>query len=144
MIDAKRLPGWRARLAETLVTDPTKRFAWGTHDCFLGLIVPAVIALIGEDVGVPYRGKYETEAGAKAVLKGIGFADLAEAFAAHFPEIPVAQAHIGDIAAIPTEIEGDIFGVGLGVVTGERITVLTPNGSATVKLLRATRAFRIG
>ena len=44
-------------------------------------------------------------------------------------------------AAIPAD---DGFGFTLGVVNGERIFVLRPDGFGTVDLLAAGRAFRIG
>jgi hypothetical protein len=142
MMDLKRLPDWRARLAATLAIDPGKQFAWGSHDCFLGLVAPAVEAITGVDIGAEFRGTYDSPEGARAALEAAGFSDLAEAVASDFPEIPPARMHIGDIAVIPSESEG--LGVGLGVVIGERIVALSPTGQGTVRLSRATRAFRVG
>ncbi|MET3602224.1 DUF6950 family protein, partial [Martelella mangrovi] len=47
----------------------------------------------------------------------------------------------GDVAAIPSN---DGFGFTLGIVNGERIFVLRPEGFGTVDLLAASRAFSIG
>lgn len=143
MIDAKRLPDWRSRLAAVLTTGEGTPFAWGSHDCFLGLAVPAIEALIGVDLGAEYRGAYNSPEGARAALAARGFYDLADAAAAHFPEIPPARAHIGDLAVLPSD-DADGLGVGLGVVIGERILALSPTGQGTVRLSRATRAFRVG
>lgn len=141
----KRTPGWRDRLNKVLLLEPGKKFAWGTHDCALGLVVPAVLAMTGQDLGADFRGKYADAEGAKAALATAGFADLGAMAAKYFPEIKPHEAHIGDLAVIASggSVTGGL-GVGLGVVIGERIMVLSPQGSATVKLTRAKRAFRVG
>jgi hypothetical protein len=138
----KRLTNWRARLTAAMTYDPKAPFAWGSNDCFLGLAVPAIEAVTGQDLGAAFRGKYSDFEGAKAALAAAGFADLAAAAANYFPEIPVARAHIGDIVTL--ESGSEAFGVALGVVIGERIMVLTPRGHATVKMTSASRAFRVG
>lgn len=142
MIDAKRLPDWRSRLAAVLTIGEGTPFAWGSHDCFLGLAVPAIEALIGVDLGAEYRGAYNSAEGATAALAARGFHNLADAAAAHFPEIPPARAHVGDLVLIAT---GDPrIGDGLGVVIGERVIVLSEKGQGSVALRRASRAFRVG
>lgn len=137
-----RLPDWRSRLAACLAIDPGRKFAWGSNDCFLGLVAPAVEAITGEDIGAPFRGTYDTADGARKALEAAGFSDLADAAASHFPEIHPSRMHIGDIAVIPSEADG--VGAGLGVVIGERIMALSPVGQGSVRLSRATRAFRVG
>lgn len=141
----KRMPGWREALNKVLLLEPGKPFTWGAHDCALGLVVPAIQAMTGQDLGADFRGKYTDAEGAKAALTAAGFADLGALAAKYFPEIDPHLAHIGDLAVI--ESGGSVtagLGVGLGVVIGERIMVLSPHGSATVKLTRAKRAFRVG
>lgn len=138
----KRLPDWRSRLAAFLAVDPGKKFAWGENDCFLGLVAPAVEAMTGQDIGAPFRGTYDTAEGARKVLEAAGFSDLADALASYFPEIHPSRMHIGDIAVIPSDADG--VGAGLGLVIGERIMALSPSGQGSVRLLRASRAFRVG
>ena len=79
--------------------------------------------------------------GALGVLRNDGFADLGDLVASVLPEIHISRGRIGDVAAIPAD---DGFGFTLGVVNGERIFVLRPDGFGTVDLLAAGRAFRIG
>lgn len=142
MIEAKRIPGWRARMAVALAQNEAAPFAWGSNDCFLGLLVPTVQSLIGVDIGAEYRGTYDSEASAIEVVANSGFADLTAFIAYNFPEIPPALAHVGDIAVIVQD--GDPFGGVLGIVIGERIVSMGDKGRATVKMLRANRAFRVG
>lgn len=136
----KRTPGWRRRLADALVIDAAVPHKWGTHDCFLGLVAPAVQAMTGEDIGAAWRGRYDTSAAATELLKEAGHSGLGDAVAASLPEIHPSQAHIGDIAVIQSQ--GGL-GEGLGVVVGDRIQVLSERGMASVPLHRATRAFRV-
>lgn len=136
-----RKPGWRTRLNAAL-PKPDATFSWAGGDCLLGLVAPAVEAMTGEDVVAPWRGKYDTPQSARALLSANGFADLGAYLGSVFPEIPVAQAHIGDIAFFPTD--GDGVGAALGIVIGERVMTLSENGPGTLKLTRATRAFRVG
>lgn len=143
MIAANKLSGWRGRLAVVLSTNETKEFSWGENDCFMGIVVPAVEAMIGIDIGAEYRGSYDSEESAITALARFGFADLVDLVASKFPEVPPALAQVGDIAVIPHEGAGG-FGGTLGIVTGERIISLVPTGRATVKLMRASRAFRVG
>lgn len=140
----KRTPGWRDRLNKVLLVNPGKPFVWGGNDCALGLIVPAIQAMTGQDLGADFRGKYTDAASARTALAEAGFADLGAVAAKYFPEIDPAQAHIGDLAVIESggSVTGGL-GVGLGIVIGERIAVLSPTGLATVRLTRAKRAFRV-
>jgi hypothetical protein len=140
-----RKPGWRGALNQALSAEAGKPFVWGEHDCALGLVVPAIQAMTGQDLGEGFRGKYSDAEGAKAALKAAGFDDLGDMAAAYFPEINPHEVQIGDLAVI--ESSGTVtagLGVGLGIVMGECIMVLSPHGKATVKISRAKRAFRVG
>lgn len=140
-----RRPGWREALNGALLKEQGMPFAWGTHDCALGLVVPAILAMTGKDLGEDFRGKYSDVDGAKKALADAGFADLGALAAHYFQEIEPHLAHIGDLAVIESSEDSRAgLGVGLGVVIGERIVVLAPRGSATVRLTRAKRAFRVG
>lgn len=137
-----RLPNWRGRL--TAFTDAIRRspFDWtGQHDCALGLAARAVEAMTGDDVGAPFRGRYKSEAGALRVLRSQGVADVADVVAGLLQEVPVSMAAEGDIVSFS---DGGPFGSALGVVIGERVLVLRPEGLATMGLLDASRAFRVG
>jgi len=136
-----RLPDWAARLHDFI--DGVKRdpFAWNSHDCVFGWAADAVLAITGEDVAAPYRGKYKSAKGAAGVLKRAGFDDLAEAVASLLPEIHISQARIGDLAAIPTD---GPFGWSIGIVNGETILTVGETAMGVSPLLSATRAFRVG
>lgn len=143
MIEVVRQPGWRARLAAVLGDNATAEFSWGGNDCFMGVVVPAVLAITGVDIGAEYRGSYNDEASAISALARFGFTDLVDLVASKFPECPPALARVGDIAVIPHE-GAMAFGGTLGIVQGERIVSLVPKGRATVRLLNASRAFMVG
>lgn len=138
--DAPRLRGWRTNLAAVLTACPARPFEWGEHDCCLGLAVPAVKAVIGIDLGAPYRGQYATALGALLALKRQGFETLVDLADSQFIRQATARARVGDLAAI----QAGETGWALGVVTGPRIAVLAPAGFATVDLLKAAHAYRVG
>jgi hypothetical protein len=121
-------------------------FEWGKHDCAL-LAADAVLAMTGEDLAADYRGKYASRDEARALLAAHGFADQVALAASHFPEIAVARAGVGDLAAVPSEEIGAPRGeFALGVVTGPVIAVMPLRGPglASVPLARAVKAFRVG
>lgn len=136
-----RLPGWRARLIETLAEVKAKPFSWEEqHDCALGLVAPVAKALTGKDFGAEFRGEYTTAKGALKALRKRKYKDLADCMAKTFVEIHPSKAQSGDLVAIGTQ---DEIGVALGVVIGERIGVLSPTGFATLDRSKAERAFRV-
>lgn len=142
MIVAPRLPDWRARFEAEIDSIKFVPFDWGAQfDCWVGLAARVAFALTGVDHAAPYRGRYVSPEGALRVMKRAGHDNLADLVASHLPEIHPSQAALGDIAAIPME---DPFGFSVGVVNGERVFVLRPEGIGTVGLLDATRAFRVG
>jgi len=130
----------RRSVVEPILTKlRTTPFAWGAVDCGLGLAAPVILGLTGKDLGVQFRGKYSTAAGALKVLRQAGFETVADVVAAQFDRIPISKAQYGDIAVL----EGEDTGVGLGVVLGERIAVLTPTGYGSIERCKAKWAFRI-
>lgn len=137
----KRLPGWRARFEAVIDDMRLKPFAWHDNDCGPALVGRTVEALTGEDVASPYRDKYHDAASALRLVRASGFDDLADLVASQLPEIHPSQARIGDVAAFQMD---SAFKSALGVVNGERVFVLRPEGIATMDLLQAQRAFRVG
>jgi hypothetical protein len=132
-----RLPSWRTQLARYLAEAARIPFVEGRHDCAL-FAAGAIRAMTGEDLAAPFRGRYRTTRGGLRVLRRAGYRDHLDLAVAHLDEVPPAFAHVGDIAAVP----GD-DGPALGVVQGERIYVLRPEGLSTVSRLLATRAWRV-
>lgn len=142
MLDLSRLPDWRVRFEAVADDIKGRPFDWKTqHDCGPGLVGALVRAMTGEDVAKRWRGTYRTERGALRVMRREGFRDLADLVASMLPEVHPSQARIGDIAAFAT---GSAFGHALGVVNGERVLVLRPEGFGSMGLLDAARAFRVG
>jgi hypothetical protein len=137
----KRLKGWAVGLDEMLEKIRRTPFDWSGGDCAIALGAAAVRAITGEDLAAEYRGKYSTAASALKVMKEAGFDDLADLVASMLPEIPVSFARTGDIVTIEKD---DEFKSTIGVVNGERVFVLRPDGLGTLDLLQAKRAFKVG
>lgn len=133
----KRRPDWNARLHAYV--DAVKRlpFDWGEHNCAT-FAAGAIEAMTGENLANGYR--FKTERGALQAMKRAGFDNLADLAAAKLPEIHISQARLGDVAAIPTD---SAFGYVLGIVNGETILALRPDGMGLAPLFTATRAFRV-
>jgi hypothetical protein len=141
MIQLTRLPDWRRRFADEIDRLWRTPFDWDGHECVIGLAGNMALAITGVDCAAEYRGTYKTAAGALKVMRAAGYENVADMVGAMLPEIHPSLAHVGDIAAIPMDSP---FGFALGVVNGERILVLMPDGIGTVDLLDATRAFKVG
>lgn len=142
MKQLQRLPNWRTRFEAAIDEIKFVPFDWeAQHDCGPGLAGRLVYAITGEDLTTKYQGKYKTAKGALGVMKRAGFDNLADLVASYLPEIHPSQASLGDIVAY--EIDSP-FGFALGVVNGERVFVLRPEGVGTMDLLAAKRAFKVG
>lgn len=134
----KRYSFWRTALADYLQRVSSRPFVPGEHDCAL-FAAGGVEAMTSEDFGAGYRGRYKTLAGGYRLLKKRGFESHADLAASIFEEIHPSHAMVGDIAAV----NGD-GGIALGIVQGEGVYVLSPEGRIdTVPLLNAIRAFRV-
>ncbi len=111
-----RQSGWEKRLNAVVAKHQALPSGWGISDCF---VIPddAVEALTGAVMYPKARG-YQTEAGAAKALRRHGFADVREAFAARFAEIPPMLAQRGDIGVIERDgtFSGGVFTV-LGFMT---------------------------
>lgn len=137
-----RLPDWRARLATEMDRQRRDPFAWGAHDCALGLAAGAINAITGTDLAAPWRGRYATPTGAARVLRKRGFDTLADLAASELPEIPCAFAGVGDIGVIDTE-EGPLSQA-LCVVDASGLIVLTEHGHGRRPREDMRRAFKVG
>lgn len=89
-------------------------------------------AVTGRDLTLGLR--YASLREGRAALGAAGYADHVALAAAHLPEIALAEAQAGDIAAL---------GPSLGIVLGERIAFLGRRGVEFLPLLAADRAFRV-
>lgn len=135
----QQLPDWRPRLQAYVATCVSLPFKAGTHDCAL-FWAGAVAAMTGHDPAVSFRGRYRTLKGGLLALKRAGFRNHVEAVAGLLTEIPPAYARAGDTAVVAGDGE---IAEALGIVQGEMIYVLRPDGLGLVPLTSALRAFRL-
>lgn len=111
-----RLQDWPERLQEVLERHAALPFAWGASDCLL-MPMDGVSAMTGIDPAAEIRGRYRTARGAARHLRERGHRTVGDAFAAHFPEIPVAMAGRGDLGVVRLPASDGYAGVivfGLG------------------------------
>ncbi|KKX29173.1 hypothetical protein [Rhizobium sp. LC145] len=132
-----RHPDWEIRLNAVVAKHQAMPGEWGKSDCYM---IPddAVEAVIGERM-YPAALGYKTEAGAGKKLRRHGFENVAQAFAARFPEIGVLMAQRGDIGVIERE---DQFSGGVFTAIG----FMTRAHGGPVQFLPAsavTRAFKV-
>lgn len=126
---------WRARLNAAI---EERRL---TKSCNCGWFIgDCVLAMTGVDIAAPYRGRCESAAQCLALLAADGFPDVCAFLVSLFEEIHPSRARAGDIMAFPVEAVG---GWALGVVNGERVTVLEGRGLGTVLRDGGRRAFRV-
>lgn len=142
LLAISRRPGWRSRLAETIEARRRLPHAWGRNDCAL-FAADCIAAMTGTDPAASMRGRYRSASGAARMLKEGGHADLRALAASLLEEIAPAHARAGDVAAFRVGPPEDRPSWALGVVTGERVTVLRPDGLGTLPLTDAAVAFRV-
>ncbi|MGV1790990.1 DUF6950 family protein [Rhizobium sp. A37_96] len=141
-VELNRLPDWRTRMTAAINIVKRRSFDWRQCDCVSGLAAPHVAAITGVDLFAGHGERYADADGAYGLMRQLGFTDLADLVASFLPEYEhPSRASTGDIAAlaVPTR-----FGHALGVVSGDRIFVLSETGFGTVDLLTAARAFKVG
>lgn len=136
----KRLKDWRHRLHAAIEERRRRPFDFASGvDCAL-MAADCVLAMTGEDLAEPFRGRYSTEVGAMRVIRNEGFADLADLVAARLEEIDPVRACVGDVAFIPDD---SCFGGALGIVIGEQVAVLHIDGIGVVDRTQMSKAFRV-
>lgn len=127
-----RLPDWRKHLLAYLQQTARTPFEEGFNDCAL-FVAGGVLAMTGNDFAAPYRGQYSTTVGGMRLLRDNGFADHIALAKSHLAAKPVAFAHVGDAAVMPSP-----DGPALGIVQGPNVYVLAPSGLAHLPLTNAT------
>lgn len=118
-----RREDWPERLIEAIERHAALPFELGTSDCFL-LPMDCVLAMTDAEPWPDVRGSYRSGSGAAKQLRRRGFADLGEAYAAVFPEIPPSLAGRGDIGVMESSqgLAGVVF-MDAGVVGKAEIGV---------------------
>lgn len=95
-----RFEDWEQRLQEYLLTIRKKEFEdWGTYDCAIAW-AGAIKAMTGEDLMEEYRGKYEDEAGALALIQASGYPNLAALLDNKLPRVVRSSAQRGDLGML--------------------------------------------
>ena len=110
------------------------RFRPGNHDCAI-FAAKWVEIVTGKDLTQGLIGKYRSIEEGKAALREMGFSDHIDLAAQHFDKMHPAFAQIGDVAVI----ENRAF----GIVAGERVFVLRPDGLGHLPLSAAEKVFRL-
>lgn len=134
----KRLSDWEPRLDIAIAAGRRAPFAYGSHDC-LSFPALCIEAVTGVDLFEPFRGRYNDQAGAAALVPDMEpfLEDLAQrhAWAAQEP----CTARKGDLAAVRL---GATFLC--AVVYGSLIIPEAPAGLRRFGLLMAEKVWRIG
>ena len=134
-----RLPDWPERLAALVEARRDARFAWGVHDCCL-FAADAVEAMTGSDPAAAWRGSYNTEAGAEAIIGPLGLEGMAaaalEAIGAGACDPAFAQR--GDVVLVLVGNQPT-----MGVCTGDAVAAPGPDGLVFVGLGDVLRAWSV-
>jgi hypothetical protein len=133
-----RKADWRSRLSAVVEGKRRLALSFGTNDCAL-FAADCVEAMTGVDLAARFRGRYSSADEAIALLLAEGFTDLCEFVASCLEECAPSLARAGDVMAF----QSSETGWALGIVNGERVTVLRHDGLGTVSREIAQRAFRV-
>ncbi|MCA3194500.1 MAG: hypothetical protein INH12_31060 [Cupriavidus sp.] len=96
----QRLHDWPERLAAFIEARRERAFSWGESDCCL-FVCDGIEAMTGTDPGERWRGLYQSERGARRVLRDNGgVSGLATLILGH--PVPPALAGRGDVVVIDT------------------------------------------
>ena len=109
-------------------------FRPGRHDCALFAAGWVKIAT-GQDHARGWRSTYRSLRRGQQLLEEAGFADHVALAAAHLPEIAPAFAQVGDLAVLDDQA--------FGIVAGEMLYCLTPQGLGLVPRGQMHRAFAV-
>jgi hypothetical protein len=109
-------------------------FRAGRHDCAL-FAAGWVKLATGRDLARGWRSTYRSLTRGQRLLEEAGFADHVAFAASHLSEIAPAFAQVGDLAVL----EDQAF----GIVAGEMIYCLKPEGLGLVPRGQMRRAFQV-
>lgn len=129
-----RNPDWRARLSQYVKSCHGKPLKPGSHDnfTFAGGCIGAVCS---DDPARGLRGKYRSDASARRLFEGLGYADHVDCLIAGREEIPASRAQGGDLAVFPAERM-------VGVVSGGLVYLMTDQ-LVRVPMLDAKKFYRV-
>ncbi len=133
-----RLVNWEARLSAYIASVARTGFAYGRHDCAL-FAAGGVDALTGTDPAAAWRGRYTTEIGGLRHLRRAGFRDHIAHAESLFSVMPANSALPGDLGIVENPDGPDRLRTALGIVQGELLYVLRPEGLALLPVNFAVR-----
>jgi len=134
-----RVNNWPRALNDYVAAHERQAFAWGTNDCIM-FACGAIEAITGKDPAHHWRGQYHSAFGAARIFKARGgFEEMVATIAGAegFAEIPVTQAHRGDLMLLVGK--RPVAGVCLGVWSA----FTGPEQIALVKTAECARAWRV-
>ncbi len=142
----ERLNDWPERLL--LVLSEAGPFRWGRCDCVL-FACDAVTALVGQDLGERFRGRYKTALGAASQIHRYGGGGLEAAVEKMvrdecIEEVSVKFAQRGDVVMVDLDAGEGIAGPALAVCVGAEIAFIGLDGLGFTSVDRARRAWAIG
>ena len=132
----KRYEDWPVRLAAFFESRRRAPFQWGAHDCAL-FAADEVVAITGDDLALPWRGAYATEAAAQVLIGADGLQGLVDRVA--LPRVMPKQARRGDILLFESQ-----FGATLGVCDGRWIVSPALVGFRMTAIDKAVCAWMVG
>jgi hypothetical protein len=138
-----RLPNWRKRFETFIDQVKATPFDWASHECAVAFAGGMVLALTGQDLVAPWRGRFRTREDALLLLRESGFANLGDMVASLLVEHEhPSRMQVGDIVGIPTDSP---FGYSLGICNGGgTVLVLREDGMGVLDQGEAARAWRVG
>lgn len=134
----KRREGWEQALVVMTASKLRTPWGWGSHDCAI-FAADCILAMTGEDLAEEFRGRYDNEAEAWALLASLGHEDLGALVTSRLPEIKPRDAMRGDVVLMPGEY-GDFVAVCDGhTAVGPK----APRGINHIPMIAAKRAWRV-
>lgn len=133
-----RVRGWEQQLVRLTTGKLRTPWAWGEHDCVM-FAADCILAMTGVDLADEFRGRYENEHEAWALLAHLGHEDLGSLVSTRLPEIKPRDAQRGDVVLMPGEF-GDFIAICDGATAvGPR----APRGINHNPMSAAVRAWRV-
>ncbi|HEV8189435.1 MAG TPA: hypothetical protein VGP83_16900 [Pyrinomonadaceae bacterium] len=140
-----RRPDWQQRLQWYLTCNSTTVFHYGTFDCGL-FVCDAIREMTDIDLAANYRERYDSRAGAKALMQlnsGTGsLLEVTEEITEHFGMLKIRPpfAQRGDVVLLKRSRE---YSLGLIALDGCEILTCYHRGFVRLPFHRALRAWRV-
>ena len=129
-----RIEGWESKLASHVEAAQKKTFAWGVDDCCLNS-AEWVFKATGIDFFSDWKGQYDSEESALALIRERGYTDVPSIPDAHLTITPLMLARRGDLLLHPSGA--------LGICVGLKGMFLTSRGVIAAKTTSCVRAWRV-